>query len=270
MKMQKHLTRIKTGFILGLLTIMSVFYLPDSFFSLLCFLIVSAAFWEWLSLIQLRSIGYKFFLMFLFFYALYLMQQHILDTFYLATGFWILALIMIILPLSQLGFLKNNRFFQFLIGLIILAPTWVALVSLHHENHLVLFYVIMLVTFADTSAYFVGSHFGRHKLSPTISPKKSFEGLLGGLIGGSIAGSGVLLFMPNMTPHHFMLWFIFGLFIILISVLGDLFESLLKRLYGTKDSGSLLPGHGGLLDRLDSLSAALPIYALICFLAPVF
>jgi phosphatidate cytidylyltransferase len=124
----------------------------------------------------------------------------------------------------------------------------------------------MLVCFGDTGAYFVGTKWGKHKLFPVLSPKKSVEGLIGALLIGSIAGMGVIFFVPGQSLFNYVMWFIFGMFLILVSVLGDVFESLVKRQCAIKDSGNILPGHGGMMDRLDSLTSTMPIFALACII----
>jgi phosphatidate cytidylyltransferase len=260
--MTRHLTRIKTGLILGMLTIVTVFYFPTELFELLCGFILSAAFWEWLCLISIRRFLHKISLLLVFWIVLGVMYRHPLLSMQMACVAWALALCAIFIPQAQLQFLRH-RFPQIVIGLLVLAPAWVALVYMHGASRALLFYLVLLVTFADTAAYFVGSHWGRHKLLPRVSPKKSVEGLIGGLIVGNIAGFGVALFTPGFSIAQTGFWLILGTFLIMVSVVGDLFESLIKRLYDAKDSGSLLPGHGGVLDRMDSLSAALPVYAVL-------
>lgn len=258
----KHLTRIKTGLLLGFLAIASVFFFPDDLFAGMCGFFISLAFWEWLILISVRSSVHKLILILVFWVLLAVMRHHPTATLHMTFVWWVLASVLIFVPVERLGFLKN-KFLQFLIATIVLGPLWLAVVVLHETDRLLLFYPIMLVCFADTAAYFVGSKYGKHKLLPQVSPKKSVEGLLGGLVVGTIAGLGVILFVPHMTLIKFLAWFIFGIFLIFVSVAGDLFESLMKRLFDAKDSGSLLPGHGGFLDRLDSLAASFPIYLMI-------
>jgi phosphatidate cytidylyltransferase len=124
----------------------------------------------------------------------------------------------------------------------------------------------MLICFADTGAYFIGTKWGKHKLFPVLSPKKSLQGLIGGLVIGSIAGMGVVYFIPKQNGHGYGMWLIMGILLILLSVLGDVFESLIKRHCEIKDSGNILPGHGGMFDRIDSLTATLPVFALLCIL----
>ncbi len=119
------------------------------------------------------------------------------------------------------------------------------------------FLVLFAVMACDSLAYFVGSSFGKHKLYPAVSPKKSVEGGLGGLVGSCLGvWLAKVLFLPALSVEHVIL---VGLLIGVVGQIGDLFESLLKRACGVKDSGGIFPGHGGILDRLDSLLFAFPL-----------
>lgn len=118
-----------------------------------------------------------------------------------------------------------------------------------------------MVWAADSGAYFSGRLFGKHKLAPQISPNKTVEGLLGGILTGLAVAAGFGL-LNGVTMAQFPSLLLVSFVAILASVIGDLFESLLKRHAGIKDSGSMIPGHGGVLDRIDSTLAALPVFAL--------
>jgi len=119
------------------------------------------------------------------------------------------------------------------------------------------FLVLFAVMACDSLAYFTGVSFGRHKLYPQVSPKRSIEGSLGGLVGACLGvWLAALLFLPNFTTGHVIM---VGLLLGCAGQIGDLFESLLKRACGVKDSGGIFPGHGGILDRLDSLLFAFPL-----------
>jgi phosphatidate cytidylyltransferase len=125
-----------------------------------------------------------------------------------------------------------------------------------------LLYVLVAVWLADTGGYFAGKRFGKHKLAKVISPNKTWEGVAG---AWGLSSVWALLFYflistPNLPVWQ---WIIISLLVVTISVVGDLFESVFKRQFGVKDSGNLLPGHGGMLDRIDSLLAAFPVFALI-------
>jgi phosphatidate cytidylyltransferase len=158
----------------------------------------------------------------------------------------------------------HARIFKLAAGTLAIVPAWCAAAWIHGESpmgHRWLFIAVGLVWAADTGAYFVGRHFGKHKLSPRISPNKTVEGLLGGLIAGVVAA---VAFAPlaGASVAQLPLVALVAFVAVAFSVVGDLFESLLKRHVGAKDSGHLIPGHGGILDRIDGVIAALPVFVL--------
>lgn len=124
-----------------------------------------------------------------------------------------------------------------------------------------LMFMFLLVWSADSGAYFVGRKFGKRKMAPNVSPNKSVEGLYGGLTLASFIIIGIQSYYLHVNIIHHILFFILSFLTVLASVQGDLFESMIKRRAGVKDSGTILPGHGGVLDRIDSLLAAAPIFA---------
>lgn len=154
-----------------------------------------------------------------------------------------------------------------LTGWAVLLPTGLAMLDLRAANPWILLFVMCLVWIADISAYFVGRKFGKHKLAPSISPGKTWEGVAGALLGVSIYVVLAWSFNPDFAYHEALpilllaSWWWVGL-----AVIGDLFESAVKRQAGVKDSGTLLPGHGGLLDRIDALTSTLPLAALALLL----
>lgn len=158
-----------------------------------------------------------------------------------------------------------------LLGLFVLIPPWVALMYLRSVPHgeWLLLFCIALIAFVDIGAFFAGRSLGGPKLLPAVSPAKTWSGFCGGLLGGMalavVVASGV-----GMPAGTFRLWMLVCLLTALAAVVGDLLESMLKRHTGIKDSGSLLPGHGGLFDRLDSLTAGLPVFALGTLMAGAF
>ena len=149
-----------------------------------------------------------------------------------------------------------------IMGMVILTAAISAMFFLWSQSPWWLMYVFLLVWCADSGAYFVGRKFGKRKMSPNVSPNKSIEGLIGGLITGMIVVLGISLYKLQLSGVELGLFIGLSLVTILASVLGDLFESMLKRRAGVKDSGTILPGHGGILDRIDSLLSATPIFAL--------
>lgn len=149
-----------------------------------------------------------------------------------------------------------------IMGFAILTGAITAMFYLWQQSPWWLMYVFILVWCADSGAYFVGRKLGKRKMSPNVSPNKSMEGLAGGLVTGLVVVIGISLFKLNLNGRLLVVFVGLSLLTILASVLGDLFESMLKRRAGVKDSGTILPGHGGVLDRIDSLLAATPIFAL--------
>lgn len=170
-----------------------------------------------------------------------------------AAVWWLCALAwLLLLPL------RTSASSTAIAGVLVLVPPWVALVKLQESSRELLLFLLILVVAADIAAYFAGRAFGRVKLAPHISPGKTWEGAFGGVAGATlVAFWGAHWF--NLPVIAFMS---LCLATVLASIIGDLTESMFKRCVGLKDSGSLLPGHGGILDRLDSLTAAAPLFAL--------
>lgn len=155
-----------------------------------------------------------------------------------------------------------------LIGLLILLPAWKGLLLLKQwplANWLIVA-VMVLVWAADIGAFFFGRAFGKHKLAPKVSPGKSWEGLFGGLLVSLLITAGVGLFR-GWSMSELSLALVGSTLVVLVSVVGDLAESMFKRQSGLKDSSHLLPGHGGVLDRIDSLTAAIPLFVVILWIA---
>lgn len=175
---------------------------------------------------------------------------------------WLAVMALLWRDRNQLPALRN-AWLKRLQGVIVLSLFWFALVAIHAapSGAWLLLAGLLVVAAADSAAYFAGRRWGRHKLAVAISPGKSLEGLAGGLAGAAVTGA-LLLFMPGFESAH-PLWLItLSIIIALFSVAGDLEESRLKREMDVKDSGSILPGHGGVLDRLDGQLAAMPVWLL--------
>lgn len=177
---------------------------------------------------------------------------------------WILALAW----LGNYAFASNHetwaRMFKLAAGALAVIPAWCALGWIHAtepDGHLWLFTALAIVWAADSGAYFAGRQFGARKLAPTISPNKTVEGLIGGITAGVLVGVGGAL-LAGASGSQLPLVALVALAATAASVVGDLYESLLKRHAGVKDSGHLIPGHGGILDRIDGVLAALPVFAL--------
>jgi phosphatidate cytidylyltransferase len=166
--------------------------------------------------------------------------------------------------------LWNSVIMRSLIGLLVLCLGWLSAVYLlsYPRGGLLMVVMVLIVAAADIAAYFSGKALGRHKLAPAVSPAKTWEGFWGGVLA-CVAVAGVLWYLLPVEKGHI------GLVSVIVvtvttgfaSVVGDLTVSMVKRASGVKDSGSLLPGHGGVLDRLDSLCGAAPVFALGILLA---
>lgn len=192
----------------------------------------------------------------------------------MGAAWWILAFVLVIKYPADRNLLEN-RFMTGILGLVTLLPFFWSLLVLHQSGTATnllpfeqgsanLFFVMLLVWCADSGAYFTGKFLGRHHMIPQVSPNKTWEGLAGGVALALIVAFGATSFMES---HWNALYLALSVVLAVgASVVGDLAESMFKRIAGIKDSSNLLPGHGGVLDRIDSLTAALPVYAFVLFL----
>lgn len=155
--------------------------------------------------------------------------------------------------------LWNNLALRSLMGWCVLVPSWLSTLYLRNEpGPLLVLLCLLVVAAADVGAYFSGRAFGKRKLAPSISPGKSWEGVIGGAILAVIIAVG---FSFLFGAGHWLSLLGIVIPVALVSVVGDLFESMVKRVRGVKDSGTILPGHGGVLDRIDGIAAATPVFA---------
>lgn len=234
---------------------------------LLAFAAISAvAGWEWAGLMKLdRATRYLFGGLVLFF--CWMMRDAAIELFpliwLLSALFWLLLAPFFLLRRSSIA---DNDFVGYGLGLLLIVPTWAALLALHQRGPWVLLAVMAAIWVADIAAYFSGRAFGKNKLAPAISPGKTREGAYGALLAVLVYG---LLVWPladvvhPASPGQWLLLALALLVLTVLSIMGDLFESLLKRQAGIKDSSQILPGHGGILDRIDSLTSTLPLVALL-------
>ena len=265
--------RIITAIILISLVATSIIYLPFIYLAVFFAVMVLIAAWEWSNLIgQLTFLSRSAFTLAC---ALLIaatawhaqllsdvVVSRVQDILGVACVWWSIALLWVkAYPASAV--IWRSLFMRTLMGFLTLVPAWLALVFLRlQENGIeLIFILIMLVTAADIGAYFSGIRWGKNKLAPAVSPGKSWQGFWGGLMASMLL-SALIWFLWGQA--HFTLQAVVAVTVVTVlgSVLGDLLESMVKRERGIKDSGTILPGHGGMMDRLDSMTAAAPIFAL--------
>jgi phosphatidate cytidylyltransferase len=276
-------TRVITAVTALLILLAALFLFPRWGWGVFTLLIVLAACWEWGRLCVFSPRANVIFLVLsallcaiVFFlyvktsHAL-LMQRTAQALFVAAGAFWLVAV-----PLwLKMAWRPRLPALAGAAGWVVIFPTWAAFLLMHDASPLLLFSIMAIVWIADIGAYFAGKRFGKTKLAPSVSPGKTWEGVVGGLIG---------------VMGYFFLWWAFAqysgaywtralsqfgallplVFLVLgaVSVIGDLFESWMKRGAGLKDSSSLLPGHGGILDRIDALTSSLPVAGLMIYVLP--
>lgn len=277
--------RIITAIILIIVFIVAATALPPFYFALSLTPVVLIAAWEWGGFIGLDSkearasycVTIALMLVGLFFLLGISPSATVLDTTRVVT---LLLLGMIFWGFSLFvlwGYPGNRNVWNdpsriATMGIFSLLPTWIGLVQLKYlqNDGYYLLALIVLVAAVDIGAYFAGTSYGRRKLAPNLSPKKSWEGVWGGLAACVLLGSGLIWLLHShmraLSTTQFIMLFILTALITALSVVGDLLESMLKRNQSIKDSGGILPGHGGILDRVDGLMAATPVYVLLIML----
>ena len=263
--------RVATAFVLLGLVLGAVFGLPSIGFRVFLALVIGCAIWEWAALAGLSgNLARSAYLVSCLVLMLVIGQYAFLYEATLLAGlaFWLLALAWIcIYPRGQSAWGNDNVLR--LIGLLLFVPGWLGFIDLREQGNYIFHLLLLpaLVSAADIGAYFSGRAFGRHKLAPQVSPNKTWEGVFGGMLACAllivVVGWLGIRQVTSLAPVQWMLLVGAALVIAVFSVIGDLFESMVKRFRNVKDSGNLLPGHGGVLDRIDGLTAAAPLYALL-------
>lgn len=253
--------RIITALILIPLFLLFVFYASPTWFCIGTAVLVVLGAHEWSGLIGVKkfpqTLIYPILITVILWGSMYL---NIPITMYVTFAFWITATLLIIIYPKAESRWGNGVVVRSIMGMLVLVPAWLALNFIRNSLGIYdLLFLFVLIWGADTAAYFVGKKWGKHKLAPLVSPGKSWEGFFGALVMTVVLSLMALFY--TKTPYSFWIaGLIMTLLTVIFSVIGDLFESMLKRKEGVKDSGFLLPGHGGILDRIDSLTAAAPVF----------
>ncbi|USD65911.1 phosphatidate cytidylyltransferase [Vibrio sp. SCSIO 43136] len=275
--------RIITALILAPLVVLGIFYLPTPMFIAAVAAITMIGFWEWTQFVKpssrpvalipsIAALGAVFALLPFDLEGLLAVEGAHYPLLAVAGAWWLIASgLAVTFPKSAQSW-KESKPLLHIFGWLTLIPFFTSIVLLRSVDvdvdsfygaKLVLF-VCFLVWSADSGAYFAGKSFGKTKMAPHVSPNKTIEGLVGGIIAAFVVG----IAAANWFELQFSSWWQFGvitLATVIISVLGDLVESMFKRVAGIKDSSNIIPGHGGVLDRVDSLTAAFPVFALLYF-----
>lgn len=266
--------RVITALVLAVIFLAALFGLPAGYFSFFIGAVLLIGAWEWANLSGFPAVwqrlGYAFLLLLLLIAASLYMgfdgeasprldDLAIRDLLIIGCGWWALALLLVQgYPSSSV--LWGHKALRLAMGVMVLIPTWVALVYVRQQSNgawLVLL-LMLVVAVADSGGYFAGRRFGKYKLAPAVSPGKTWEGFAGGFLANCL----LALILSQVLNQDLLLMLVLILPTSLISVLGDLLESMVKRHAGAKDSGSILPGHGGILDRVDGITAGAPVFAL--------
>lgn len=277
--------RIITALILAPAAILAIFYLPLPYFSGLLLAIMAIGAWEWGPLMGFANKRRRLFFVltnviiisllwqYLGLQALWdephTLNQNVMILLWLSVAWWLLSALLTFAYPKYSKFWSSHRSIRGMFGWLTLVPTWLAFMVIRSNEYStdpyhgaqLLMTLFVMVWSADVGAYFVGKSIGKHKLMPNVSPGKTLEGFIGGVVFACVLA---------LVAGYFLDWNQSQLFLVLvvtaiittISVLGDLNESMFKRQAGVKDSGTILPGHGGILDRIDSLTATAPVFAL--------
>ena len=273
--------RVITAVIIGIAFLALVLLSSPPWFAILSGAVFLIAAWEWSDLagwsgkssrasmvvcLVLLSLAWYFFPQYLakqmdlgFFFGI----SWLLNTLYVTLLFWFFALVVIIYYPTSAAII-SNPWINSLFGIFLLLPTWTSLNIIKSERPYgaLILLVVAMIAMADIGAYFAGVRFGKHKLAPQVSPGKSWEGVAGGVLFNILFVAGLGYYFGWTKTQGSKLALV-AIAVTAASIVGDLFESMIKRQRGVKDSGTILPGHGGILDRIDGWMAAVPVFTLL-------
>lgn len=254
--------RLLTALILIPLVILGIFYLSRPWFFFVTVIFFSMASWEWARLSGWQRVWQKLFYIGLMLIGMALIRfvpQGYVFAIVIGAFWWSLIVLWLLKARTSAKLTPLPSWSIVIAGFLVLLPCWQALLLLQQLSPRLLFFMLLMIWVCDSAAYFGGRLWGKRKLAVTISPNKTLEGLYTA-VGVTVLLSGLLEWF-FFTPHEIKLsWLLPVLPLIVAVIAGDLFESALKRMQNVKDSGHLLPGHGGILDRIDSLTAAAPVF----------
>lgn len=258
--------RVITALILAPLAIWAILALPDMTFRIILGVVFSLAAWEWSGLVGFEGSAGRSSYVGLIMMGLLVANWVVGEPAWWPIGaaiallWWIAGLVWVVRYPAGSGIWKTSAVARAKAGFLVLVPAWASVVLLREQAGAAFLLLLMLLVWgADTGAYFAGRRWGRRKLAPRVSPGKSWEGVAGAMVVTLLLGIAAIYWLK--PPIHDVSFILLCLLTVAISILGDLLESMFKRVVDIKDSGGLLPGHGGILDRIDSLTAAAPLFA---------
>ncbi len=250
--------RVITAIIALSVLLVLLFVMPALAVKVVIAALILAGAWEWSGFLKLDSqvarLGYVGLMAVLLAAVVGLADERTVElVFKAALAWWLVALLWLFMFPTPIP-----RIAGWICGALVLIPAYVAIISLYTVQPALLMFVLIIVWTADIGAYFAGKRFGRVKLAPNVSPGKTWEGVLGGLFLTGV----MVLASSRWLQTDLIVLLPFCLAVASISIVGDLTVSMFKRDAGIKDSGRFFPGHGGILDRIDSVTAAAPLFAL--------
>ena len=263
------LQRVLTAAVLAPLVILIILFAPTGIFALIAAAAFLAALWEWSRLSGLKSGAWQIVYLGVaaaLFVVFWLLRDTVLTPVLLVLGvaWWLVACAWLRHFAFGAAPTSENRALKLLAGAFVVFPAWVAMVSIDERaphGHGLTLLALVIVWAADIGAYFSGRTFGKRKLAPQISPGKTWAGAYGALVAGVLVTTLGGWWLLDVRGLQLVGLGILALVTVSASIVGDLIESLMKRHAQVKDSGTMVPGHGGLMDRLDSVFAALPVFA---------
>lgn len=257
------LPRVITALIFGTLIVAAIFKLSDKHFFLITALFTVVCSWEWASLITIKTLFSRFLWMFFMLIIFVISFWLPLGVIWLCSLSWWSLVVMLLATYPRTRYIwSEKKWYGMIMGVVSIIPAGLAANVIKHYNHgaVILLYALLVVIVADSGAYFAGRYFGKRPLALKLSPKKTMEGVVGGLTAALVLSiCGAVYFDLGIAAAAFFVFI--SMLSAMYSVVGDLYISMLKRERGMKDTGKILPGHGGLLDRLDGINAAMPIFA---------
>ena len=282
--------RVLSAVVMVIVALAAIFWLPPLALTIALSALVVLGMWEWAQFVGFKSqmsrvvvAGVTTCILLLlvvantdYINAARFMTDLSVIALFIACVWWLAALILVVTYPNSAKLWAKSVVAKFLFGICTLFPFLLGLLAIRFNNYTLdayqgtylLLYAFLLVWGADSGAYFFGRALGKHKLAPKVSPGKSWEGALGGLFTSGVIAFAFLQATPNDVfgrTLEMMPFIAVSVATVAISVLGDLAESMFKRQAGIKDSSNLIPGHGGILDRVDSLTAAIPFFATMFF-----